>query len=146
MKIKLSIFLLILTLTVTANAQSFPQSWIGTYEGVVSEMNANQTRSISIWAKMEFGETEGGIYVTYTEGENSDMQNKYILKPKAVGATMSLYFENCMPVEYGSSEPCSSEFKPGDLMFKLVRTRTGIQTIWGKLKKDSPKVFFKKTT
>lgn len=128
-----------------ANAQTFPPSWVGTYDGVISDINATETRSMSMWAKMEFGETEGGVYVTYTEGENSDTQNKYIFKPKANGATLSLYFENCMPVEYGSSEPCTSDFKQGDLMFKLIRTKSGIQTIWGKLKKDTPKVFFKKT-
>lgn len=145
MKKLIYISLLTAFLAIAANAQSFPQSWVGTYDGVISDMNATETRSMSAWAKMEFGETEGGVYVTYTEGENSDTQNKYIFKPKANGATLSLYFENCMPVEYGSNEPCSSEFKQGDLMFKLIRTKTGIQTIWGKLKKDTPKVFFKKT-
>jgi len=146
MKTKLTLLLIVAAASVAANAQSFPQSWVGTYDGVVSDMNATETRSMSAWAKMEFGETEGGVYVTYTEGENSDTQNKYIFKPKAVGATLSLYFENCMPVEYGSNEPCKSDFKPGDLMFKLIRTKTGLHTIWAKLKKDTPKVFFKKTT
>lgn len=146
MKKLIYISLITAFLAVAANAQSIPVSWMGTYEGIVSSMNATETRSMSMWAKLEFGEAEGGTYVTYTEGENSDTQNKYIFKPKAVGATMSLYFENCMPIEYGSIEPCTSEFKERDLMLKLVKTKTGIQTIWGKLKKDTPKVFFKKTT
>ncbi|MBX7055195.1 MAG: hypothetical protein K1X36_09585 [Pyrinomonadaceae bacterium] len=146
------LFIAILTsiFAIAANAQSFPQSWIGTYEGMVSSMNAGETRSMTMWAKIEFGEAEGGRYVVYTEGENSDTQNKYVLTPVANAMTLSFHFENCMPVEYGSSEPCTSEFKKGDLMFQLVKTKsagkTVIHTVWRKLKKDTPKAFFVKQT
>jgi len=150
MKRLLFIAFMTIAVAVAANAQSFPLSWVATYEGIASGMNAAETRSYSSWAKIEFGETEGGRYVTYTEGENSDTLSKLILTPKATATTLSLYFENCMPVEYGSSEPCTSEFKKGDLLFKLVKTKaagkTVIHTVWGKLKKDTTKVFFKKTT
>jgi len=136
-------------LAVAANAQAFPISWVATYEGITSGMNATETRSFSNWAKMEFGEAEGGRYVVYTEGENSDTRVKLILTPKATATTLSLYFENCMPLEYGSSEPCTSDFKKGDMLFKLVKTRsagkTVIHTVWVKLMKETPKIFFKKS-
>lgn len=146
------LFIAILTsiFVISANAQSFPASWIGTYEGMVSSINAEENRSMSMWAKIEFGETEGGRYVVYTDGENSDTQNKYVLTPKATATTLSLFFENCMPVEYGSSEPCTSPFKKGDLLFQLVKTKAGrhnvTHTVWQKLKKDTDKTFFVKKT
>ncbi len=150
MKKLIYISLITAFLAVAANAQAFPVSWVGTYEGMVSSMNAEGNRSMSMWAKIEFGETEGGRYVVYTEGENSDTYNKYILTPKATATTLSLYFENCMPVEYGSSEPCTSEFKKGDLLFQLVKTKAGrhnvTHTVWQKLKKDTDKTFFVKET
>jgi hypothetical protein len=115
---------------VAANAQSFPLSWVATYEGIASGMNAAETRSYSSWAKIEFGETEGGRYVTYTGGRKLGHPVQADPHAEATATTLSLYFENCMPVEYGSSEPCTSEFKKGDLLFKLVKTKAAGKTVF----------------
>lgn len=138
-----------LCVAITANAQSVPASWFGTYEGSVSEMNVTDTRSIVTWSKMEFGEAEGGPYVTFTEGENSDTILTYVLVPKAAGNTLSLYFSHCMPVEYGSSDGCSAPYKEGQLLLQLIRAKTGAKTsyttVWKDMKKETPKSYFKKT-
>jgi Family of unknown function (DUF5991) len=144
----LSAFLVLVSFG-AANAQTIPSSWFGEYNGMESGMNATETRSFSAWAKLELSEAEGGITGIYTEGENSDTYNKYMFTAKGNATTISLYFGSCMPVEYGSSEPCTSTFKKGDLMFKLTKTKvkgkTTILTTWGKLNKGkSGKVYFVK--
>lgn len=133
----------------SATAQTVPSSWFGEYNGMESGMNATETRSFSTWAKLELSEAEGGVTGTYTEGENSDTSNKYMFTAKGNATTISLYFGSCMSVEYGSSEPCTSDFKEGDLMFKLtkskVKGKTVILTTWGKLNKGkSGTVYFVK--
>ncbi len=142
-------FLLVLFGFGAANAQSIPSSWFGEYNGMESGMNATETRSFSTWAKLELSEAEGGVTGIYTEGENSDTFNKYMFTAKGNATAISLFFGSCMPVEYGSSEPCKSDFKEGDLMFKLtkskVKGKTVILTTWGKLNKgESGKVYFTK--
>jgi hypothetical protein len=149
MKTLLLTVVLVLVSFGAANAQTVPSSWVGEYNGMESGMNATETRSFSTWAKLELSEAEGGVTGTYTEGENSDTFNKYMFTAKGNATTISLYFGSCMPVEEGSSEPCTSDFKEGDLMFKLtkskVKGKTVILTTWGKLNKGkSGTVYFEK--
>jgi Family of unknown function (DUF5991) len=141
---------LVLVVFGAANAQiTFPSSWLGNYETEESGMNATGTRSFSSWAKIEISCSES-CEAIYTDGENSDTYNKFTMTVKGTANSISLYYSICMPVEYGSSEPCTNSYKEGDLMFKLVKGKavkgkSTITTVWGKLKKESSGgVFFKK--
>lgn len=142
-------FLLILFSFGAANAQTVPTSWVGEYNGEESGMNATETRSFSSWAKLELTEGEGGITGIYTEGENSDTYNKYMFTVKGNATTISLYFGACMQVEDRSDDPCTSDFKEGDLMFKLTKSKVKGKDVyltnWGKIKKgENGKVYFTK--
>lgn len=149
MKTFLLTVVLVLVSFGAANAQAVPTSWIGEYNGMESEMNATETRSITTWAKLELSEAEGGVTGIYTEGENSDTFNKYMFTVKGNATTISLYYGSCMPVEEGSSDPCTSDFKEGDLMFTLTKSKVKgkavILTTWGKINKGkSGSEYFKK--
>jgi hypothetical protein len=150
MKTLLSTVVLVLVGFGAANAQTVPQSWNGTYEGMESGMNATGTRSFSSWAKIELQCGEGFCDWLYTDGENSDTYSKFFTTAKGTANAISFYYSRCMPLEYGSSEPCTDSYKKGDLMFKLVKGKavkgkSTITTVWGKLKKEtSGNVFFVK--
>lgn len=147
-KILLSLMFLLFIVGMT-NSQSSLESWTGIYEGEVSEMNATSTRSITTWSKLHFTCDEGCIGI-YTDGENSDTYNKFNLTAKGNANEISFYYGACMPVEEGSSEPCTNSYEEGDLMFKLTKSKDGkgktiILTTWGKLNKETNgKVYFKK--
>lgn len=147
-KIILSLSLVLFVFGI-AKAQTSLESWTGIYEGEESGMNATETRSYSSWAKLEFTCEEDCIGV-YTDGENSDTYNKFNLTAKGSANEISFFYGACMPKEEGSSEPCTDDYKKGDFMFKLTKSKNSkgkvvILTTWGKLNKgESGKVYFKK--
>lgn len=147
-KLLLSLSLVLFTFGFV-NAQTTLESWAGIYEGEESGMNATGTRSYSSWAKLEFTCDEDCIGV-YTDGENSDTYNKFNLTAKGSANEISFYYGVCMPKDEESSEPCTNDYKNGEFMFKLtkskVKGKTVILTNWGKLNKgESGKVYFKKS-
>lgn len=133
-----------------ASGQSLA-SWQGTYEGAGSGINATGSRSFSSWAKLEISCGSQACEATYSDGENSDTYNRFLLKAKGGPNSLSFYYAGCLPAQEGSSEACSSPYEEGGLLFKLEKRKAAkgkarLLTIWGKLRKEGAgNTYFKKS-